>query len=144
MFNLILVVITAIAMPARAQYGGGEPAVTVETAQVIATDLENSVEAVGTLLADASATLRAEVPGQILAVHFSEGSLVAKGAKLYSIEATVLEAEVNEARANAERSEAAYERARELHAKRLISATDFDTARANYDVDVARLLSSRA
>jgi membrane fusion protein (multidrug efflux system) len=63
---------------------------------------------------------------------------------LFSIEATVLEAEVNEARANVARSESAFTRAQELHAKRLISGTDYDAARANYDVDRARLLSSQA
>jgi membrane fusion protein (multidrug efflux system) len=118
--------------------------VSVETAEVRTTELELSVKAVGTLLAEASATLRSEVPGQILVVHFQEGQQLAKGAKLYSLEATVLEAEVNEARANVDRSDAAFQRAQELHAKQLISTTDYDAARANYDVDVARLLSSRA
>ena len=107
-------------------------------------ELESSVKAVGTLTAEASATLRAEVPGQIMAVHFREGQPLEKGAELYSIEATVLEAEVNEARANANRSEAALKRAQDLHTKELISGTDYDTARANYDVDVARLRSSQA
>ncbi len=107
-------------------------------------ELESSVKAVGTLTAEASATLRAEVPGQIMAVHFREGQPLEKGAKLYSLEATVLEAEVNEARANANRSEAALKRAQDLHTKELISGTDYDTARANYDVDVARLRSSQA
>jgi membrane fusion protein (multidrug efflux system) len=79
-----------------------------------------------------------------MAVHFREGEPLEKGARLYSIEATVLEAEVNEARANANRSEAALKRSQDLHSKQLISGTDYDTARANYDVDVARLRSSRA
>ena len=63
---------------------------------------------------------------------------------LFAFEATVLEAQVNEARANAARSEAALKRAEELYRKKLISADDYDTARANYDVDAARLRSSRA
>lgn len=131
--------------PAAAQNAGrGAPAVTVETAEVAVSELASSVKAVGTLAAEASATLRAEVPGQILAVHFREGEPLEKGAALYSIEATVLEAEVNEARANANRSEAALKRAEELFAKQLISGTDYDAARANYDVDVARLRSSQA
>lgn len=128
---------------ALAQQGGGF-VITVEMAEVATSELESSVRAVGTLEAEASATLRAEVPGQILAVHFEEGEPLKKGARLYSIEATVLEAEVNEARANAERSEAALRRADELFAKQLISGTDYDAARANYNVDVARLRSSEA
>jgi membrane fusion protein (multidrug efflux system) len=134
----ILTVSTAFAQQ------GGPRAVTVEMAEVTTSELASSVRAVGTLEAEASATLRAEVPGQILAVHFEEGQPLKKGAPLYSIEATVLEAEVNEARANAERSEAALKRADELFAKQLISGTDYDAARANYNVDVARLRSSQA
>jgi len=129
--------------PALAQQGDSR-AITVEMAEVTPSELASSVQAVGTLEAEASATLRAEVPGQILAVHFEEGQPLKKGSPLYSIEATVLEAEVNEARANAERSESALQRAEELVAKRLISGTDYDTARANYNVDVARLRSSQA
>ena len=128
-----------------AQNGGwGDATITVETTEVVASELASSVKAVGTLTAEASATLRAEVSGQILAVHFQEGQPLSKGARLFSIEAAVLEAEVNEARANASRSEAALKRAQELSAKQLISGTDYDAARANYDVDVARLRSSEA
>jgi len=144
--NTLLFAMAAVAaLPAWGQ--GGPPggfAVSVETTEVQASSMESSVTAVGTIIADASATLRAEVPGQIVAIHFREGEPVARGDRLFSIEATVLEAEVNEARANVDRSEAAYERAQELYAKQLISATDHDAARANYDVDRARLLSSQA
>jgi len=135
----------AIALPVVGQddsWGGSE--FTVETAEVSVSEVKSSVKAIGTLLAEASATLRAEVPGQVLAVHFQEGQQLKEGAKLYSIEATVLEAEVNEARANVNRSESALNRAQDLHEKQLISGTDYDSARANYDVDVARLRSSRA
>ena len=129
--------------PTFAQQGGGRP-VTVEMTEVTTSELASSVRAVGNLEAEASATLRAEVPGQILAVHFEEGQPLTKGSPLYSIEATVLEAEVNEARANADRSESALKRAQELFEKQLISGTDYDAARANYNVDVARLRSSQA
>ncbi len=126
---------------------GGPPGgrqVTVETTVVEPSMLWSTVKAVGTVLADASALLRAEVPGQILALHFEDGQQVIKGMPLFSIEATVLQAEVNEAQANVEQSEAAYNRGKELVSDKLISATDFDAARANYNVSVARLLSSQA
>jgi membrane fusion protein (multidrug efflux system) len=141
---VLLMLLASLAFPqALAQQRGGF-SVTVEMAEVRTSELASSVRAVGTLEAEASATLRSEVPGQILAVHFEEGEPLKKGDPLYSIEATVLEAEVNEARANAERSEAALKRADELFAKQLISGTDYDAARANYNVDVARLRSSLA
>jgi membrane fusion protein, multidrug efflux system len=139
--KIVLFSVLAFAVPAFGQ--GGFP-VSVETAEVRTAELETSVTAVGTVIAEASATLRAEVPGQILGIHFEEGQPVTAGSRLFTIEATVLEADVNEARANADRSQAAYKRASELFAKKLISATDYDTARANYDVDMARLHSSEA
>ena len=142
-FCILLALVAA--SPAFAQAGPwANAAVAVETATVQVTTLESSVRAIGTLTAEASATLRAEIPGQVLAVHFREGEPLDQGAKLYSIEATVLEAEVNEARANVNRSESALKRAEGLRAKQLISGTDYDAARANYDVDVARLRSSSA
>jgi len=144
--RLLILLTLTISFPVIGQDGsrGGDFQVSVETAVVEHGELVSSVRAIGTLLAEASATLRAEIPGQILAVHFQEGQPLKQGAKLYSIEATVLEAEVNEARANVSRSESALKRAQDLHGKQLISGTDYDSARANYDVDVARLRSSRA
>ena len=144
---IIYIALLLLACASAALAQGGPPggrAIAVETSVVARSELATGVRAVGTLVAEASATLRAEVPGQILAVHFDEGQPLEKGAPLYSIEATVLEAEVNEARANTSRSEAALKRAQELFAKQLISGTDYDAARANYDVDVARLRSSQA
>lgn len=122
----------------------GGPKIMVETVRAATTTFHSTLNAVGTLLAEESAELRTEVPGQILGIHFEEGQRVEKGAKLFSIEATVLEADVNEARANAQRSQSAYERAKQLYAKKLISAADYDAAKANNNVDTARLLSSEA
>ena len=117
--RLLTILTLAISLPVLGQGGprGGDVQVSVETAVVEHRELVSSVRAIGTLLAEASATLRAEVPGQILAVHFQEGQPLKEGAKLYSIEATVLEAEVNEARANVSRSESALNRAQELREK---------------------------
>lgn len=137
----------AVVVPGLLLAQGGPPgrgATTVESMIVRPQNLQSSVTAVGTLLAEASAVLRAEAAGPIVALHFEDGQRVAKGERLFSIEATVLEAEVNEARAILEQSEAAYKRANELVKNRLISATDFDTARANFNVGEARLRSAEA
>jgi membrane fusion protein (multidrug efflux system) len=133
--------------PVLALAQGGPPGgrqVTVESIVVEPTRLESTVQAVGTVLADASAMLRTEIPGQVIERHFEEGQAVEKGARLFSIEATTFQAEVNEARANVEQSEAAFKRADELVKKQLVSATEFDTARADYNVAVARLRSAES
>ena len=142
-----LFALALLVVPVLAGAQGGPPggrSTTVESIVVQPAPLRNSVRAVGSVLADASALLRAEVPGQIVGLHFEDGQRVGAGDELYSVEATVLEAEVNEARANAEQAEAAYNRARELIDDKLVSATEFDTARAAYNVAIARLRSSEA
>ena len=140
-------ILGAFLLPGLALAQGGPPGgfqVTVESMVVSTAPLESTVDAVGTVLADASAVLRAEVPGQIVERHFEEGQPVKKGEALFSVEATVLEAEYNEAKANLEQSEAEFTRAQELVSSQLVSATEFDTARANYNVAVARLRSAES
>ena len=66
--NLLSLLALFVGIPAFGQDGGY--AVSVESAEVTASAMESSVTAVGTIIAEASATLRAEVPGQIKAVHF--------------------------------------------------------------------------
>ena len=134
-------------IPVFAFAQGGPPGgmqIAVETMIVGPVELESTVEAVGTVLADASAMLRTEVPGQVIERHFEEGQAVLKGAPLFSIEATTFEADVNEARANLEQSEAAFKRADELVKSQLVSATEYDTARADYNVAVSRLRSAES
>lgn len=134
-------------LPVFALGQGGPPGgrqVTVESMMVSTAPLESTVDAVGTVLADASAVLRAEVAGPIVERHFEEGQEVQKGDALFSIEADILEAEFNEAKANVEQSEAEYTRAQELVNSQLVSATEYDTARANYNVSVARLRSAES
>ena len=136
-----------LALPFIALAQGGPPGgmqVTVESIVVEPTRLESTVEAVGTVLADASAMLRTEIPGQVMERHFEEGQAVSKGDPLFSLEATTFEADVNEAKANLEQSEAAFKRADELVKSQLVSATEYDTARADYNVAVARLRSAEA
>lgn len=136
-----------LVLPALALAQGGPPGgrqVTVESMIVAPSRLESTVEAVGTVLADASAVLRAEVPGQIVERHFEEGQAVSRGDALFSVEATIFQAELNEAKANVEQSEAAYKRAEQLVNDRLVSATEFDTARADYNVAIARLRSAES
>jgi membrane fusion protein (multidrug efflux system) len=138
---------TFLFLPIYALAQGGPPGgrqVTVESIIVTTAELESTVEAVGNVLADASAMLRAEVPGQIVERHFEEGQHIKKGEPLFSIQAAILQAELNEAKANLEQSEAAYARAQELVKSQLVSATEFDTARANYNVSVARLRSAES
>jgi len=145
-YSRFLPILLVLSMGVSFAQGGppGGRKVTVESIVIEPSRLSSTVKAVGTVLADASALLRSEVPGQVMKLHFEDGQATSKGDPLFSIEATVLEAEANEAQANAVQSEAAYTRAKELIDDKLISATEFDAARATHNVSVARDLSARA
>ncbi len=60
--------------------------IPVDLTEVAATDLEETLEAIGTLEANQQATLKPELAGTIVAVHFEEGSAVSKDQLLFSIE----------------------------------------------------------
>jgi membrane fusion protein (multidrug efflux system) len=143
----IVLILSLLVTPALVVAQGEPPGgrqVTVESMVVTPGPLESTVDAVGTVLAVASAVLRAEVAGQIVERQFEEGQAVRKGEALFSIEAEIFQAEFNEAKANVEQSEAEFTRAQELVGRQLVSATEYDTARANYNVAVARLRSAES
>lgn len=126
---------------------GGPPGgmqMPVETAQVAAQPLEDSLATVGTLRADESVVLRPEIAGRIAKIHFEDGARVKAGAVLFSLDDSLLRAEVNEAAANVERSRRAFERAEELVGRQLVARSEHDNAKAAYGVDEARLASARA
>ncbi len=124
--------------------GGGMPPMTVETATVEARPLANGFETVGSLRAHESVVVRPEVAGRVVKIHFAEGSRVAAGQPLFSLDASQAQASVNEAAANLNNSQRAVDRAKDLVAQKLISQADADKAVAQFGVDQARLASARA
>jgi len=74
----ILLVLLAGSVLAQGGPPGGQT-IVVESLVVEPSMLRSTVEAVGIVLADASATLRAEVPGQIVELHFEDGQAVVEG-----------------------------------------------------------------
>ena len=124
--------------------GGGMPPMTVEVAKVEAQPLASGFETVGSLRADESVVVRPEVAGRIVKIHFAEGSHVAAGQALFSLDDSQAAASVNEAAANLKNSQRVVDRAKDLVAQKLISQSDADKALAQLDVDRARLASARA
>jgi multidrug efflux system membrane fusion protein len=76
------------------------------------------LDAVGTVEADQSVAVRAEVNGVLQKINFREGDLVQAGQVLFQIDASLPQAEVEKARANMARDQAAAEEAR-AQARRL-------------------------
>src|SRR5258708_2291173 len=81
--------------------GGGANAqvVPVTVAPVVQTSVPLAVQGIGTVIAASTVTVRAQVTGELTAVHFIEGDEVKEGQVLVEIDKRPLEAALNQAEA---------------------------------------------
>jgi membrane fusion protein (multidrug efflux system) len=124
--------------------GGGEMQLPVEAVTVTPQPLSAGLQTVGSLRADETVSVRAELPGRITRIHFEEGGHVVAGQPLFTLDASVPEAALKEAQANLENSRRAAARAKELLVGKLVAQADYDKARAALSVDEARVNSAQA
>jgi membrane fusion protein (multidrug efflux system) len=118
---------------------GGAMGMPVKAGTVRTGTILEDVSAIGTLLANESVMIRPERDGRIAQIHFDEGQLVKKGAKLVSLDASETEAQLAAARAEATLNRNRLKRAEELKDKNFISAEALDVARETLNQSVARL-----
>ena len=86
--------------------GGGGGAVPVIVATVQKKDVPVEVMVVGSVEAYSTISVKAQVPGQLMAIHFQEGDYVKKDAKLFSIDPRPYQAQLLQGEANVSRSKA--------------------------------------
>lgn len=108
--------------------GGGLPVVAYT---VTPAPLKTEITAVGTLEAGEEATLRAEVPGTVATIHFTEGTPVKKGDLLLEIDPRTYQEEYNQAKAAYELARLTESRRRKLLKKDFISEQAVDEAAGN-------------
>jgi membrane fusion protein (multidrug efflux system) len=133
-----------VAQPARAQDPSGEmPPTPVEASKPIIGTVADTLNAVGTLRAAESVTIRPELAGRVQTVHFQEGERVVAGAPLFTLDASLVRAEVNEWQANVAQSKREADRANDLVARKLAAQNELDAKRAALAVNEARLSSAR-
>lgn len=142
-FTIALVHITA----AHAQ----KDCIPVELTEVETTDLEETIEGIGTLEAKQRVTIKPEVAGTIEQVHFEEGSTVDKGHLLFSIEDAMYQAQrrakeaaLAQARAELSNQRRVYERRQRLYAQNQISEEVKDEAQTRLETAKATLNRLRA
>jgi multidrug efflux system membrane fusion protein len=73
------------------------PGAPVRVAAVVSRDMPVQLQAIGNVEAIATVTIKAQVSGQLVAVHFKEGDFVKKGQLLFSIERPPFEAALRQA-----------------------------------------------
>ena len=95
--------------------------------------MQSDVNAVGTLIAADSVVIRPEIAGRVIELHFKEGQLVQKGAKLVTLDPSEYRAQLAATTADARTETQRYERAQELLEKNFISKEALDVAKGNMD-----------
>ena len=82
-------------------------ATPVVSAKVINRDVPIDIQAVGTMEASSSVTVKSQVTGELMQVFFREGDFVKKGDELFKIDSRTYEAQLNQAQASQAKDEAA-------------------------------------
>ena len=123
----------AAAAPAAAPKGLPVKAEPVKIAQV-----DSEVSAVGTLLAAESVVIRPEIAGRVLGLHFQEGQVVGKGAKLVTLDPSEYQAQLAGTSADARTESQRYQRTKELMEKNFVSQDALDVAKGNMERAVAK------
>jgi len=120
-------------------------------AEVLVRDVPVQVEALGELRGSSEIEIRARVEGHVQSVDYREGSLVAQGDLLYTIDARPFEARLAAARAGLAEAEAGLARAHQdvaryepLVARNAVSRQEYETAVALERAAAATVEAARA
>ncbi|MCS6286506.1 MAG: efflux RND transporter periplasmic adaptor subunit [Nitrospira sp.] len=103
----------------------------VDAAPVTVGAITESLQAVGTLQAVFSITVRSEIPGVIRRIDFSDGLSVERAASLIELDQEELQAQANQAAAQEKLAQVTYERLRRLSGQQttIVPAQQVDEAR---------------
>lgn len=135
----------------RGGRGGAGGPVPVTTALAENKSVPVTIPSVGTAEAEQSVQVRAQVTGQLSAVHFTEGQEVKKGQELFTIDPRPFEAALAQTQAvlardtatatNAKSQQARYE---DLYKRQLISRDQYEAQTATASASEATLAADRA
>jgi membrane fusion protein (multidrug efflux system) len=111
----------------------------VEVVAVKRRDLSDTLSVVGSLAANESASIRAEIAGQVRGVFFEEGQRVTKGQVLLKIDDSELRAQFAQSEARFKLAELSLARNESLVESHTISQADYDRARAEFSASSGEL-----
>lgn len=114
----------------------------VEVAPVTVGSITESIQAVGTLEAIASITVRPEIAGVICRIHFRDGQVVERAAPLLELEPEELQSQVNQATAQEKMALLTYERLKRLNDQQdvIVPTQQIDEARMAWHAAAANSL----
>jgi membrane fusion protein, multidrug efflux system len=112
--------------------GPARPPQPVEVAAIERRDLAETLSLVGSLAANESAQIRAEIAGQIRAVNFEEGQAVRRGDVLVRIDDSELRAQLAQAESRFRLAELNLKRSEDLAQARSMSQAELDRTRSEH------------
>jgi multidrug efflux system membrane fusion protein len=134
---LVYVLTKPLQQPDRSRFGGGGGPVPVLAATAAKADVPVYLDAVGTVRALNTVTVRPQVDGKLISVIFKEGDNVKKGSVLARIDPTIYQAQLDQAIAKKAQDEAQLANAKsdldryeKLAASNAINRQQADTQRA--------------
>ncbi len=133
---LISILSLQTALPSLAE---DKPAPQVIAAQVRETEFVDRIEALGTLKANESVELTANVTEMVTAIHFDDGQRVDKDQVLVEMTSREEHALLEEARANLEEAKRQFNRVRQLESQGIEAQSLLDQRRREVDTSRARL-----
>lgn len=148
-FRHSFVVLALVALAACKKGGpgaGGPPggfATQVVAVKAVRQPVTEQLRVIGTVRANETVDLQAEVDGRVTAIHFDEGQRVKEGDLLLQMDSAEAEARLAEAEANSRLAQSKWDRAQELLKNRTMSQQESDEARAQFDMASARVLQAR-
>jgi membrane fusion protein (multidrug efflux system) len=125
--------------PVKAASANATPAQPVEVVTIQRRDMTETINLVGSVAANETAQIRAEIAGQVREILFNEGERVTRGQVLVKIDDSELVAQSAQAAAAFRLSELNLERTENLAKNNLISQADADTVRSEYASSKAAL-----
>ena len=145
------VLLCCTACTAQKEKSGAKPAVPVKVAQAVQKDVPVQVKAIGNIEAYTSVAIKSQVSGQIARVHFTEGSDVAKGALLVSIDPEPFQATLSQCEATLAKDQAQARFAREQASRYegllkdgIVTRDQYESLHSNAESLAATLAADRA
>ncbi|MDP9100395.1 MAG: efflux RND transporter periplasmic adaptor subunit [Verrucomicrobiota bacterium] len=108
------------------------PPTTVTSAEAKKADWQPMLTAIGSVSPVQGAMISAELAGTVTGINFQSGALVKKGDVLLKMDVSPEEAQLRSATADEELAKNDLDRARDLAARKVISAAEFDAAQSKY------------
>lgn len=115
------------------------PDLTVSTLELRPESISDRITTNGTVLANESIELRTEISGKVVAIHFTEGSLVEKNALLLKMDDSELKARELSYQHRVTLAQAQAKRQEQLLERKMASQEDYDTIMSELNIARAEL-----